>query len=148
MAVHPDAVARIAAAGHEIGSHSWSHDRPGRTHAAMLRDLIRSSLAIRRVAGVRPRWFRPPYANWTPGLVRVARLAGMQTLTWDADPRDWEIDDAAEVVERVLRSARAGSIVLLHDGRRATVEALPSTIDNLRTQGLDPVTVSALFDTR
>jgi peptidoglycan/xylan/chitin deacetylase (PgdA/CDA1 family) len=148
VALHPDAVTRIAAAGHEIGSHSWSHERPGRSRAAVLRDLIRGSLAIRRIIGVRPRWFRPPYAQWTPGLMRVARLAGMRTVTWDVDPRDWEIDDAAEVVEQVLRSARAGSIVLLHDDRGATVEALSSMIDNLRIQGLETVTVSTLLDGR
>jgi len=148
VASHAAAVVRIRAEGHEIGSHSWGHERPGRTGATVFRDLIRTSLAIHRVAGVRPRWFRPPYAQSTPRLVRAARLAGMRTVTWDVDPRDWERGDPGDVVEQVLRSARGGSIVVLHDGGPATVDALPSIVDNLRIQGLDLVTVSTLLGGR
>jgi peptidoglycan-N-acetylglucosamine deacetylase len=140
-----DGVARIAAEGHEIGSHSWGHDRAGRSHPAVLRDLVRASVAIRRAAGAPPRWFRPPYARFTRGLMLTARLAGMGTVTWDVDPRDWERDDPGDVVEEVLRSTRSGSIVLLHDGGPATVESLPSIVENLRLQGLDMVTVSHLL---
>jgi peptidoglycan/xylan/chitin deacetylase (PgdA/CDA1 family) len=142
---HTDVVAQIAAEGHEIGSHSWGHDRPSRRRVAAFRNLVRTSVAIRRAAGVRPRWFRPPYAKWSRGLILTARVAGMRTVIWDADPRDWETVDPGEVVEQVLRSTRAGSIVLLHDGGAATVEALPSIIDNLRIQGLEMVTVSMLL---
>jgi peptidoglycan/xylan/chitin deacetylase (PgdA/CDA1 family) len=142
---HGDAVARIAAKGHEIGSHSWGHDRPGRPHPAVLRDLLRTSVAIRRAAGAPPRWFRPPYSRFTRGLMLTARLAGMRTVTWDVDPRDWERDDPGDVVEQVLRSTRSGSIVLLHDCGPATVESIPSIVANLRLQGLDMVTVSDLL---
>jgi peptidoglycan/xylan/chitin deacetylase (PgdA/CDA1 family) len=145
VAAHANAVARIAAEGHEIGSHSWGHDRPGRSQPAVLRDLVRASVAIRRAAGASPRWFRPPYARFTRGLMLTARLAGMGTVTWDVDPRDWERDDPGDVVEEVLRSTRSGSIVLLHDGGPATVESLPSIVENLRLQGLDLVTVSDLL---
>jgi peptidoglycan-N-acetylglucosamine deacetylase len=145
VARYREAVARIAAEGHEVASHTWGHGRPGSSHAAMFRDLVRASVAIRRAAGARPRSFRPPYAKWTPGTLRAARLAGMRTVTWDVDPRDWEVDDPADLVERVLRSTRAGSIVLLHDRGGATVRALPSIVDNLRVQGLDTVTVAELL---
>jgi peptidoglycan-N-acetylglucosamine deacetylase len=145
VASYADVVARTAAEGHEIGSHSWGHERPGRSHVAVFRDLVRTSLAIRRAAGALPRRFRPPYAQSTHGLVRTARFAGMRTVTWDADPRDWEIDEPADVVEQVLRSTRPGSIVLLHDGGRGTIDALPSIIENLRAQALDLVTLSCLL---
>ncbi len=137
------------AEGHEIGSHSWSHHRGQRFGPAFIRDLVRTSIAIRRAAGVFPRWFRPPYAQWTPGMRRAVRLAGMRPVTWDVDPRDWETDDPATVVELVLRSAQPGSIVLLHDRRDGVaVAALPSIVDNLRAQGLAMVTISALLAQR
>jgi len=140
-------VARIAAEGHEVGSHSWSHSRPGRGRLAVGAELLRTSFAIWRAAGAFPRCFRAPYAKSTPGLVRAARLLRMRTIGWDVDPRDWEIDDPAEVVERVLRSARPGSVVVLHEGAGAgsTVDALPSLLQNLRAQGLTTVTVSELL---
>jgi peptidoglycan-N-acetylglucosamine deacetylase len=149
VASHREAVVRIAAEGHEIGSHSWGHERPGRSAAAVFGDLVRTSGTIRRAAGMRPRYFRPPYAKLTPGLSRIARLAGMRTVMWDADSRDWETDDPAEIVERVLRSTRAGSIVLFHDrDGLTTVDALPSIIENLGIQGLETVTVSSLVTGR
>ena len=139
-------VARIAAEGHELGSHSWGHERDQRPGMALVRDLARTSIAIRRTAGVFPRWYRPPYANWAPGIGRVARLGGMRMASWDVDPRDWEADDAMAVVERVLRSTQPGSIVLLHEGGRGLgVQALPPILDTLRAQGLAMVTLSTLL---
>jgi peptidoglycan-N-acetylglucosamine deacetylase len=72
----------------------------------------------------------------------------MRTVTWDVDPRDWEKDDPGDVVEQVLRSTRAGSIVLLHEGRGSTLDALPSIVSNLRIQGLEMVTIGALLSAR
>jgi peptidoglycan/xylan/chitin deacetylase (PgdA/CDA1 family) len=149
IASHRALVARIAAEGHELGSHSWSHERNQHPGPSFVRDLVRTSVAIRRAAGVFPRWFRPPYSHWTPGIGRAARLAGMATVTWDVDPRDWEADDAGAVVERVLRSTQPGSIVLLHEGGGGlAVTALPSILDNLQAQDLAIVTVSALLASR
>jgi len=139
-------VARIRAEGHEIGSHSWTHrrlaDRPG---IGWL-ELVRTSVALRRAGGVAPRYFRPPYAEWSVGLGRAARLAGLRMVTWDVDPRDWETRDPDVVTERVLDATRPGSIVLLHDGDgAASVGALPAIIAGLRQRGLEPVTMSALL---
>lgn len=148
MADYAELVARIAAEGHEIGSHSWRHEEPGRSSISGLRELLRTSAAIRRASGARPRWFRPPYSRSTPSLVRTARLAGMRTVTWDVDPRDWELDDPADIVEQVLRSARAGSIVVFHEGRRGTVDAVASIVENLEVLGLELVTVTELLAAR
>jgi len=146
IAGHEEVVAQIAAEGHEIGSHSWRHEGPARSRVVLLTELFRTSVAIRAASGVRPRWFRPPYSRSTPTLVRAARLAGMRTVTWDVDPRDWERDDPADIVERVLRSTRAGSIVVFHEDRPATVAAIASVVENLKLMGLETVTVTELLD--
>ena len=146
IAGREELIARIAAEGHDLGSHSWSHERAPQPGAAFADDLARTSTAIERAAGIVPLWFRPPYADFTPDTVRAARRAGMDTVTWDTDPRDWEADDAGTVAERVVYSALPGSIVLLHEGELA-VQALPSILDGLHAIGLVPVTVSALLAT-
>lgn len=138
-------MARIAAEGHEIGSHSWRHEEPGSSGVTAFRELVRASAAIRGASGARPRWYRPPYARSTPTLVRAARLAGMRTVTWDVDPRDWERDDPADIVEQVLRSTRAGSIVVFHEDRPATVAAIASVVENVKLMGLEMVTVTDLL---
>ena len=104
-----------------------------------------TSLAIRRVAGTTPRWFRPPYADSSAGLRAVARLGGMRTVTWDVDPRDWESRGADAIAENVLLESFPGSVVLLHEGGEDTLAALPEIVRGLRQRGLALVTVSALF---
>lgn len=139
-------VARMAREGHELGSHSWAHGRLGERPVRDLVDLLRSSHAIRSAAGVSPRWFRPPYAGWTPRLIRGARLAGMGTVTWDVDPRDWESDDPRSVIQDVVSSAGPGSIVVLHDRPDGiAADALPGIVAGLRDRGLALATVSGLL---
>jgi peptidoglycan/xylan/chitin deacetylase (PgdA/CDA1 family) len=136
----------MCAEGHEVGSHSWTHGRlPDRLASGWL-ELVRTSVALRRAGGGVPRYFRPPYAEWSLGLGRAARLARMRMVTWDVDPRDWQTKDPDVIAERVLDGARRGSIVVLHEGNGApSVGALPAIVAGLRERGLEPVTVSTLL---
>lgn len=139
-------VARIRAEGHEIGSHSWTHGRLADRPASGWLELVRTSVALWRAGGVAPRYFRPPYAEWSVRLGRAARLARMRMVTWDVDPRDWQTRDPDAITERVLDATRPGSIVLLHEGDGApSVRALPAIVTGLRKRGLEPVTLSALL---
>jgi peptidoglycan/xylan/chitin deacetylase (PgdA/CDA1 family) len=139
-------VARIAAEGHELGSHSWTHGRLADRPISAWLELVRTSVALRRAAGVTPRYFRPPYFEWSTGLGWATRLTGMRVVTWDVDPRDWETRDPDVVTERVLAAARPGSIILLHEADgAASVGALPAIVAGLRERGLAPVTLSALL---
>ncbi len=147
LAGREDLVRRVRAEGHEIGAHGWRHVPLAGRPAAALRDLARSRLAIRRTSGAWPRVFRAPYGAVSPGVVGAARLAGMTTVGWDVDPRDYETPGADAIAGRVLAGARAGSIVLLHDDRRAlepTVAAVARVVPVLQAAGYALVTVSEL----
>jgi peptidoglycan-N-acetylglucosamine deacetylase len=139
---------RAVAEGHELGVHGWRHRdltaQPGRSGA----ELVRARSAIRAAAGVASRVFRPPFGKVSPALVRVARAAGLLTVTWDVDPRDFEEPGAEAIRMRVAARVRPGSIVLLHDDRpglAATAAALPGILDDLGDRSLAPVTVSELL---
>jgi peptidoglycan/xylan/chitin deacetylase (PgdA/CDA1 family) len=141
-------VARTIAEGHEVGSHGWDHTPLAGRAGTALRDLARGRVAIRRAGGAWPRVFRAPYGAVSPGVVAAARAAGMATVGWDLDPQDYETPGADAIAERVLAGARAGSIVLLHDDRRAlepTVTAAARIVPALQARGLELVTVSELM---
>ncbi len=141
---------RIASEGHEVASHARRHQRLARRPAVALRDLALTSWALARATGRSPRLFRAPYGSVSPGVVAAARLVGMTTVGWDVDPRDYETPGATAICERIMACTRPGSIILLHDDRRAlqqTVTAVARVIPVLRSQVYELVTVSELLDT-
>ncbi len=145
---YPELLRRTLREGHEVGSHAYRHDRLARRPRAAHRQLRRTNAALEETTGVTPRVFRPPYGAWSRGLVLSARLAGLRTVTWDVDPRDWEAPGAEAIHERVVSAVKPGSIVLLHDERRAleqTVVAVGAVLRELGGRGYEFVTVSELL---
>ncbi len=65
----PALVRRIAAAGHEIGSHTWSHPRVSGLTRAQFKEELRSSKAIlEELSGTRVLGFRAPSFSIRPGM--------------------------------------------------------------------------------
>jgi peptidoglycan/xylan/chitin deacetylase (PgdA/CDA1 family) len=139
---------RTLAEGHELGSHAYRHERlAGRPYEAW-RQLRRTNRALLEATGVRPRTFRPPYGHASPGVVAAAALAGLVTVGWDVNPRDYREPTAEQIEDRVMALVRPGSIVLLHDDRRAldaTVTATERLVLRLVEDGYRLVTVSELL---
>src|SRR5437870_5964216 len=141
----PAIARRVAAAGHEVGNHTWRHHKlhfqgPGRIRA----ELERTHAILVGTTGVAPRSFRAPHGYRNPFVGLATRRLGYTVFgwtfgVWDSDPRV----SAAEVRARVRRKLRPGAIILLHDGdgydamgdRRRTAEALPGIIADARAAG-------------
>lgn len=134
--------------GHELGNHSLHHQSFAGRPLATLWQVARTNARVRRITGFRPRLFRPPYGHVSPSTIRAARLAGMTTIGWDVDPRDYETPGEEGIYRRVIDGVRPGSIVLLHDDRRAleqTVTALERILRTLVERGYRFVTASELL---
>jgi peptidoglycan/xylan/chitin deacetylase (PgdA/CDA1 family) len=155
IAGREDVLRRIAAEGHEIGNHLYSHPHAARLSEAELRaELIRAGERIEEVLGTPPRLVRPPYGEDAERVSRVAGELGLgPTVLWSVDPRDWEEPPAAEIVRRTLAGLEPGAIVDLHDGftpwrpdasRQPTVEAIAELLPALSARGYRCVTVSEL----
>jgi peptidoglycan/xylan/chitin deacetylase (PgdA/CDA1 family) len=119
----PELVRRIAAAGHLIGNHSWSHPFLSRTPAARVREeLARTSDLLEQIAGVQVRYFRPPFGARRPVVFRIARELGLEPVLWNAITSDWSEPSADRIAERLSakidRATRSGYAVnvVLHDG--------------------------------
>lgn len=145
--MYPDIIRRMAAEGHEIGNHTWTH----RNLTGLSKDSIRSEMdrtrdVIVSACGVKPRTMRPPY-----GALRESQRAwihkeyGYPTIMWNVDPKDWMRPGVSVVTSRILDGTRNGSIVLAHDLHKPTVDAMPETLDGLLERGFQFVTVSQLL---
>ena len=138
---HPDLVRAIVAAGHDLCNHTTSHDgdlalRPG---AAVRADLAATQAILRRITGgLVPRYVRAAEGRWSPTFIGEAALLGLQPLDWSVDPRDWSKPGLRHIVDSVLREARPGGVVVLHDGggdRSQTLLALGYLMRRLRQLG-------------
>jgi peptidoglycan/xylan/chitin deacetylase (PgdA/CDA1 family) len=119
----PALVRRVAAAGHLIGNHSWSHPNLALTPAQQVtEELTRTSDTLQHILGERVRFFRPPFGARRPFVLRTARNLGMVPVTWNAITTDWETPSADAIAQRLSRTIdglkRQGSAanIVLHDG--------------------------------
>lgn len=144
---YPHIIRRIVAEGHEIGNHTWKHDNLTKlSNAQIIADLQRSTNAIAKVTGVRPRTMRPPYgALYSAQRQMVYNRLGMPSILWDVDPQDWKRPGPSVVSSRIVNGTKPGSIVLAHDLHGPTVDAMPAALDGLLRKGHQFVTVSQLL---
>ena len=143
---NPELVARIAREGHELGNHTYRHRYlPLARSRSVERELRATDQAVSRAAGIIPRIARPPWGGRSPRNVRVFQRLRKRLVLWDVNSFDWKGKPAAQVVERVLARARAGSIILMHearDGGETTIAAVRLLVPALRARGFELVTVS------
>lgn len=144
VANNPDLVTRMAAEGHQVGSHSWSHPLFTDLDPAQIgEELDRTDAAI-RAAGVVPSTVRAPYGALDSSVLAALDRRGEGSVTWTVDTRDWEHRDPAQTLAQVQAQARPGAIVLMHDLHTTSVDAAPSVIAWLREQGYTFVTVDQI----
>jgi len=154
IAQAPEAARMIAAAGHEIGNHSYSHRRMVFKTGPWIREEIERTDVLIRASGYQGTiHFRSPYGKRFVSLPRYLAQTNRQNVFFDVEPEsDPAIDANAELLVRhVLEETRPGSIILLHPmyaERGRTRSALPAIIAGLKERGFRFVTVTELIAAR
>lgn len=138
-------VRRIAAQGHEIGNHSWSHRHPWTMlPRAARREVHDGAAAIADIIGRGPRFFRPPHGRLRRCMIEAAASRDQQLVLWNRSAVDWGPLGSARGIAARLGGVSAGDIVLMHDGGGGInrpfelVKALPSFLADLSRRGLVP----------
>jgi len=146
----PDIARAIAAAGHVIGNHTYSHPNLIFASAGQTRDELQTcGKAIEDAIGQRPQLFRPPFGGRRPVTLRIARELGLEPVMWNVTGWDWRARPASYVEARVQRQICGGNVILLHDGghaafgadRSQTVIATDRIIGLYKSQGYNFVTI-------
>jgi len=147
VVANPAILQRAVAEGHEIGNHSWNHQaftKAGTSGVTM--QVTQTNDAIENATGKKPVILRPPYGATNASITkRLNEEYGLKVIMWDVDPLDWKYRNSEKVKSEILKSTKAGSIVLAHDIHASTVNAMPETIDALIAKGFKFVTVSELI---
>src|SRR5438309_9644963 len=112
----PDIVREIAAAGHVIGNHTYTHPNLIFASARQVRAQISEcGRALSAAVGEHSRLFRPPFGGRRPATLRVARSLGLQPVMWNVSGLDWKGHSADYVEGRVVKQIRGGGVILLQE---------------------------------
>ena len=146
IAGREETLQKIAQSGSEIGNHTFDH--------AILKDLSETEIqkqfaktaeTIEAVTGQKPSLLRCP-----GGVIptHLQKPLPCPNVFWSIDTKDWSHQNAKRTADIVLREAKDGDIVLMHDLFVPTAEAVEMMLPELQRRGFQFVTVSELMQYR
>ena len=145
VSANAELVRRMAAEGHAVGNHSWSH--PYRlSEGEGLRQIQRCDGAIVQAIGRPSACFRTPGGFTDNGIARAARGLGLPNFLWMVSSADTRRIGSTAIARNVTRSLHPGDIVLMHDGpgHGETARAVPAILAEMDRKGYRSVTVPEL----
>ena len=143
---YPEYVVKIAAHGHEIGNHSYSHPHMNTLPpAGIIQELERNQEMIRDLVGEQPLIFRPPFGEYNNTVIQTAASLGYKTIQWSVDSLDWKNSSSDQIYTRVMSQIKPGDIVLFHNAAAGTPQAIRRLIPDLISRGYRIVPVSEII---
>jgi len=155
---HPELLKQVAAAGHTIGSHTWSHADLAKLPADQAQEEIEKGFSAVHLALGQPEspFFRFPGLRHTPELVSYLGTRNISAFSADFDSQDFKIHKPDLVIASVMTKLKKNGkgLILMHDFQHGTALALPDILVQLQANGYrivqvkakDPVTTLAQYD--
>nr|WP_263324412.1 polysaccharide deacetylase family protein [Neobacillus sp. Marseille-Q6967] len=150
MEKNPDVAKQVAAQGHEIGNHTYTHPKLSQlTHEECAAEIYRTERLIEDLTGRKPVVFRPPFLDYNEDIVSLLQQKGYPMIgALNLEAQDWEQPGVDHIFEKSRDVVKNGSILIFHDGygdRSQTIEAVRRLVAELTSQGYQLVTVSELL---
>jgi peptidoglycan-N-acetylglucosamine deacetylase len=134
----PKLLEMILARGHGVANHSQTHPSGVfwcLSPRAIASQIDTCSATLETATGARPRLFRAPVGMKNPFVHPILARRGMMLVGWSIRGFDSFGDDVQRVVRRIVPRVRAGSIVVMHQGRTFSVACVSSVVDALLARG-------------
>src|SRR5437868_13774097 len=138
---HPAILKQVAAAGHTVGAHTWSHanlnsKKPSEQQA---KDEVEKGFsAVKLALGAAPSpFFRFPQLQHAPSAMAYLGSRNIAIFSCDLDSFDFKAKDARQIVNNVMTKLdkQGKGIILMHDFQKHTAEALPTLLRRLKAGG-------------
>ena len=146
---HPEILKQVAAAGHTVGAHTWSHahlDSKKLSEAQVKEEIEKGFSAIKLALGANPApFFRFPALQHNPASVEYLGSRNIAMFSCDIDSFDYKSKDAAQIINTVMTKLdkQGKGIILMHDLQKHTAEALPTLLRRLKAGGYKVVQMKA-----
>ncbi len=133
-------VKEIYSLGMEIGSHTYSHKNLVSLNKNEIIDEINSTNIIyNEITYSNIKYTRPPYGNYNK---KVLDLINTPIILWDIDSLDWMTQDSEKTYKKIIENVHDGSIILMHDIYKETLEALKMILPVLNQMGYKMLTIT------
>jgi peptidoglycan/xylan/chitin deacetylase (PgdA/CDA1 family) len=143
----PEILKQVDAAGHTIGSHTWSHKDLSKLPAQDAKDEIEKGISAVAWGLGHPAspFFRFPALRHPPEMVTYLGERNIAIFSTDMDSFDFKIHKPDQVISSVLSKLKKNGkgIVLMHDFQRATADAAPELLKQLKINGYKVVFMKA-----
>lgn len=146
---HPEILKQVAAHGHTIGSHTWSHanlNNKKLTDDQKKEEIEKGFSAVAWALGSAPSpFFRFPALQHPPAMVTYLGERNIAMWSCDLDSFDFKAHNAEKIVNTVMTKLdkHGKGIILMHDFQKHTAEALPELMKRLKAGGYKVVQVKA-----
>lgn len=153
---YPQVIKNIYNSGNVVASHSYSHldNLPLEEKGTIDEEIDKNQNTIYQAIGKYPHLFRPPHGYKSPILLGELKKKELIPIEWSDMTSDWKQPGVKKIVADIVKKARPGGIIVLHDGDKTNhnssriqeTEALPQIIDKLEEKGYKFVTVPELLN--
>jgi peptidoglycan/xylan/chitin deacetylase (PgdA/CDA1 family) len=147
---YPEILKQVAAAGHTIGAHTWSHatlTNKKLTEQQRKDEIEKGFSAVKwALGGVSPApFFRFPALQHPPEMVTYLGERNIAMFSCDLDSFDFKASKPQQVIDVTMKKLdKLGKgIILMHDFHKHTAEALPALLRRLKDGGYKVVKMTA-----
>jgi peptidoglycan-N-acetylglucosamine deacetylase len=146
---HPEILKQVLAAGHTVGSHTWSHanlNGKKMTDQLAIDELEKGFSAVKMALGSEPApFFRFPQLQNNPAAVTYLGTRNVAMFSCDLDSFDFKAANAEQIINTVMTKLdkRGKGIILMHDFQKHTAEAMPTLLQRLKAGGYKIVQMKA-----
>lgn len=152
LETQPDLVKRMAAEGHIVGNHTYSHPDMSTISDGekFKKELEKLETKYKEITGENmQKYYRPPQGKYSEQNLKAAHEAGYKTCFWSLAYVDWYVDaqpTKEQALAKLLPRVHAGAIVLLHSTSRTNCEILDELLTKWKEMGYTFAPLSAVFD--
>jgi peptidoglycan/xylan/chitin deacetylase (PgdA/CDA1 family) len=137
---YPEILRQVAAAGHSIGSHTWSHaDLTKKSQQEAIDEIEKGLSAVHWALQGAPHapFFRFPDLRHPPEMVTYLGTRNIAIFSTDMDSFDFKMHKPEQVISSVMtKLAKHGKgIILMHDFQKPTSIAIPTILAQLKANG-------------
>ena len=146
---YPEILKQVAAAGHTVGSHTWSHatlTNKKLTEDQRKEEIEKGFSAVKWALGASPSpFFRFPALQHPPEMVTYLGTRNIAMFSCDLDSFDFKARNPQQVIDVTMKKLdKLGKgIILMHDFHKHTAEALPALLRKLKAGGYKVVQMKA-----